>query len=416
MSIFFSWLRQNDKPRTLKLVLLVIAMNALTSLALMIFGVELGVISVIVFGAASGVTASMMLNDRATNIVHLTKTFEFMGNHIGSILCQIVLVCVSLWAFYNNAIQPEPEMVVVRDVKNFVDDIGLLVIMFVSVRYIISSSRPSFILWLERFILALSVYSLASYLIGKMGDYATNWIMANPESACAAVIVVLVLRLIWAAAIIPHTSQSMFRSGSIGTALLKARNKAAMTDRDRSYIAAHEAGHALVYAALDELPANLKMVINEHTDSFGTAGSITRAHSGHQIEESRFAEWEMLVLLAGRLGEITYHGQATLGCIHDHQRWLDLAHQFLSGHAMGIYYPEPKNKYEQEQNDIKKEALKIEQMALLNQFFDMNKALFKELSDTLLQRNSMDAHELKIFLEAVKLPDAFPKIYLANQG
>jgi hypothetical protein len=74
-----------------------------------------------------------------------------------------------------------------------------------------------------------------------------------------------------------------------------------VTVQDRLFIAAHEAGHAMVYAAFDEYPSNLLVVAK--------VKRIIRAHwlctgwlKAHNLDEKTMAEWFMLLLLAGNAG------------------------------------------------------------------------------------------------------------------
>lgn len=101
---------------------------------------------------------------------------------------------------------------------------------------------------------------------------------------------------------------------------------------------------------------------------------MTRVKGPHQLEESVFAEWDMLALLAGKVGESRLMGEttSTLGSSSDFTRWLDIAKTYLSNHYDGIYYPEPKNEFEQKHNVERLSVLHKAQTARLNELFDQN--------------------------------------------
>jgi len=198
-------------------------------------------------------------------------------------------------------------------------------------------------------------------------------------------------------------------TGVSGAAALSSGGASKPTARDNRYAAAHEAGHALLYAALgDRLPTDVKLVINNHSDGRCAVGFITDVPSQHQLAEKSFVEWYMLVFLAGKLGEEFIHGGSTLGSRSDYLRWLGLARSYLANHYRGIYYVEPQNMLEQKQNEDKLEALRTEQLAMLGSFFNSNADVFKELVGTLLEKREMGRDDLIPFLGRVKLPLNFP--------
>lgn len=164
----------------------------------------------------------------------------------------------------------------------------------------------------------------------------------------------------------------------------------------------------MVYAALGGLPADVKLAVNDHSDERGVLGFVTGISSKHHLDEKSFAEWYMLVFLAGKLGESVMHGESTLGSSNDHLRWLGVARSYLANHYRGMYYADPQNKFEQEQNEAKLEALQAEQLATLRTLFDVNADVFKQLANTLLEKRTMGRDDLIPFLSRVKLPDGFP--------
>lgn len=178
--------------------------------------------------------------------------------------------------------------------------------------------------------------------------------------------------------------------------------------RFAAFTAAHEAGHAMVYAALGELPDDLEIVLNDAPDSSG-AGFVGHTVDVRKLEEKTVAEWEMMVFLAGKLGESALNGESTLGGAIDHQRWIVGAKRYLANHYAGIFYADPQNKFEQAQNDAKLEALQDAQLALLREMFSKNEDVFKELVNSLLVKRKLNKEEISAFLCRVQLPDGFPK-------
>jgi hypothetical protein len=268
--------------------------------------------------------------------------------------------------------------------------------------------RPSVAVLASRLLKGLVFYSMALWLIGAGGDALYKLILANPGGAAiGAVAFVIVWMIVRFSAGLPVGSESVVRSlgAAAATASVVARKA---TARDNRYTAAHEAGHALVYAALGGLPVDVKLAVNDFSDGRGVLGFVTGITSQHHLDERSFAEWYMLVFLAGKLGETVMYGESTLSSSNDHLRWLGVARRYLANHYRGIYYDEPQNEFEQKQNEAKLEALQTEQLALLSRLFDLNTEAFNELAASLLEKRTLARHDLIPFLSRVQLPPEFP--------
>ena len=187
------------------------------------------------------------------------------------------------------------------------------------------------------------------------------------------------------------------------------------TKRDRGYTAAHEAGHALVYGVLEELPANMKVVIHSASNN-GVLGFVAGVEHEHVLFEKTYAEWLMLVLLAGQHGETVVHGESTLGCNGDYARWVSMAQNYLANQHGGLYYPSPQTNREQEHNRAKLEALRAKQTELVRALFDSNAEIFDTLNSTLLETSSLCRDELVTLLKDVQAPDGFPRPKIEEQA
>lgn len=320
-------------------------------------------------------------------------------------------MCV-LMCTYFLATRSEPSEPAVKQVLSLVQTFGLLTVF--AVPAIISTIRSA--IWgtlspivglAPRFLKGLAFYSLALWVVGHSGDDLYKWVLAHPNDTAIGAVA---LAIVWM--ILRFSGGSSLRSESIarssGKPTLAATASVKPTARDYRYTAAHEAGHALVYAALGGLPAGIKLAVNDHSDERGVLGFTTGISSKHHLDEKSFAEWYMLVLLAGKLGESIMQGESTLGSSNDYLRWLSVARSYLANHYRGMYYADPQNKFEQEQNEAKLEALQAEQLETLRALFDVNVDVFKQLANTLLMTRCMGRDDLIPFLSLVKLPDGFP--------
>ncbi|GJI56969.1 hypothetical protein HEMROJRC1_20810 [Rodentibacter sp. JRC1] len=182
------------------------------------------------------------------------------------------------------------------------------------------------------------------------------------------------------------------------------------TLKDLHRIAAHEAGHLLVYAALGQLPNGVKAEVKTQTDHTNSLGYVTGVISKGVTFSRLFSEWQMLMILGGRVGESTLLNDNTLGSIEDHQRWLNAAKSYLSNYFTEIFYPDAQSEFEAKHNNEQLLVLKNKQEDLLQQFFALNMEHLTVLKETLQQQKVMLAEDIIAFFQQanIRFPDNFP--------
>ncbi|WP_323004802.1 hypothetical protein [Denitromonas sp.] len=409
MKKYLERLRQIVRHPLTKRIGLAVPINACMGLARSWLGYEQSAFIGLLTGVASVALADLILSDSNTRKARWEQTLNLVRENWGSAARMGALLAVMGLTYSNRQSPAEP---LVQQVLAMVEILGLVAVMVVPpLRDVLMTASSGG--WntvssmVSRFVWGLTAYTVALWMIGAAGDDAYRWVAANPNEAT---VMAASLAICWAILRVgsgPAATPAIARSGmaaAAGVAVFPRRP----TPRDNRYTAAHEAGHALVYAALGSLPADVKLAVNEQPDENGTLGFVTGISSKHHLDEKSFAEWYMLVFLAGKLGEAVMHGESTLGSSNDHLRWLSVARSYLANHYRGMYYAEPQNKFEQEQNEAKLEALQAEQLAMLRTLFDANADVFKQLADTLLETRTMGRDDLIPFLSRVKLPDSFP--------
>lgn len=183
-----------------------------------------------------------------------------------------------------------------------------------------------------------------------------------------------------------------------------------MTPKDIQYVGAHEVGHLLVYAALGQLPPSMKVEVKEQTDGTTSLGYVS-AFVSKRVSQSRlFVEWQMLTTLAGREGESILLQDNSLGSVHDHYEWLNLASVYLKNHFEGIFYIEPISAFEFNANEEKLNALKAKQTQLLQTFFSLNLPIYKQLTSMLIEKKILYGDEIIQFFQQANItfPEDFP--------
>lgn len=316
-----------------------------------------------------------------------------------------VLMCA-----YFFASRSEPQLPGVRQLLSLVESLGLVVVLIVPVAQAVIAAM----VWedfsvsdlVSRWLSAMALYAMALWSIGHVGDDIYGWVLANPHDAAVGVAALAVVWMIFRLSDRPAPRRGIIATSTgVATAVFVPTP----TPRDNRYTAAHEAGHGLVYAALGDLPTEVQLAVNDRADEYGVLGFVTGIRSPHQLNEKTFAEWRMLVLLAGKVGESRLMGETTLGSSTDHARWLELAREYLSIQSRGVFYVEPRNEFEQKRNEEKLSALQADQLSLLDRLFDANADVFRELADSLLSKRTLARDELAAFLARVQLPEEFPR-------
>lgn len=176
--------------------------------------------------------------------------------------------------------------------------------------------------------------------------------------------------------------------------------------------AAHEAGHMLVCAALQQVPEDILL----HLGVQGNTAGHVKPGLGIDLNAPRFRNdracmvWLMLLLQAGAIAEQRLTGREGLGASNDSYRWLACAQIYLANLCDDtIYYAEPDNEQEQAHNVRELNALKQQQRALLATFFALNDAVLRDLSATAQEKRTLRRDDLLPFFARVQFPEGFPR-------
>ncbi|WP_288350530.1 hypothetical protein [uncultured Thalassospira sp.] len=185
----------------------------------------------------------------------------------------------------------------------------------------------------------------------------------------------------------------------------------AFSKRDSQTVAIHEAGHALMFAAVDEIPGYVEIITKPSELSLGaTIGSGLK----HQVAASNEYHWAMLCCLAGQAAEKFKLGVIHDGSHRDYEHWMDAAKRFLGQQPDQIFYPTPTNPLEIEHNNQALRGLREHHFSLLEQYFLLNSDVFDSLCETLHRQKHVKASQLRQLLSPVQLPDGFPTIVLSQ--
>lgn len=286
----------------------------------------------------------------------------------------------------------------------------LAVIMVPSFRALILGGMPP----LSDYVVGFAVLTGVCAVLAQLGDTVITWATADALSATAVAVSLILVRVTLGLARSPWRNSALERSfESIGLPAagyyVKAKPRTKLSSNDIRSTSAHEAGHTLPHAALAALPAHFVAVV-ELDHETGSLGYVTGVDDGDHLEVRRtFVEWQMLMLLGGRVAQRVLLGSETLGGTSDYSKWLTLANVYLSNGIKGLFYDEPKGADQVMLNKVALDNLQREQEALLAEFFENNLDVLSDLTDALVEHRRLDAEALEPFMARVRMPDGFPR-------
>ncbi|AYY47088.1 hypothetical protein EGX89_00200 (plasmid) [Citrobacter freundii] len=287
----------------------------------------------------------------------------------------------------------------IADVTQFIG--GIIVVIF-------CSRASGFTAFIRTFVYGGTLIALLPVIIWGLSDTLSQASWANP---LLPVVVIMVCCGVVYAVCNLFVSDDPAGDVDVREGTPASRTASTVLPQDRRIIAAHEAGHALMYAAWSPLPATLQVIIKTSTDNSGSLGYVRCGEPQPRLMDKNRETWEMLLALAGMAGEQHYTGAVSSGAVDDGRRWLSHAVPWLVCHLKtGIYYPEPVSHLELESNQHHLMALKAEHNALLTEFFTLNHDVHTRLTEALLTGAPFEADDLHPYLADVQLPDAFPRV------
>ncbi|KPC17380.1 hypothetical protein [Pseudomonas amygdali] len=179
-----------------------------------------------------------------------------------------------------------------------------------------------------------------------------------------------------------------------------AAERVSVTTQDKSIIAVHEAGHAVLLGLHKALPESSELVMRTTAEDNGSLGHCTGVSWNHQISNKTFVEWNMLFCLAGIEAERLMLSEVSLGGSSDYRNWQALADQYIGGHDSLVYFHEIKAPWHEEYNAKVMYDLKESQKAIVREMLLENEEVLIILRDALIERGGIKG---KDFLDILSL-------------
>jgi hypothetical protein len=314
--------------------------------------------------------------------------------------------------------QFELQPALIHTIANYVKNIGLSIVFIAALfelltKGILASDAEQLVIeLLEKLSFRGFLVAFAYATVLRQGDMVHQWIIQNEMEAtglAVAIGIILCLRPLYGIADTWSVTEQQGTAGVANGYVVKGSvcMPAPHTARDKTIISVHEAGHALVYAALGALPLDFKLVMHSEPQKNGNSGYVTRIVSRHALQTKSFSEWQMLCYLAGQEAERKILKEVSLGSAGDRRQWwLEAKHYLVNGLAEGL-------DYNPEMHPVAVtaclEELRRRQCELLQLFFSKNIGVLNELIQAIAKQECLNRDDLLPFMRRVVFPDGFPR-------
>ena len=203
------------------------------------------------------------------------------------------------------------------------------------------------------------------------------------------------------------------------------RKSMLLTDEEKRVTAYHEAGHALVAAMRDHADPLHKVTIIPRGMALGVTMQLPEDDK-HTVTKA-YLETQLAILMGGRIAEEIFLKQMTTGAGNDIERASDLARKMVCEYGMSGMGPLTFGKKEEQiflgreisqHRDFSEETARqidAEVRGLVDtayrsayEILDTHQDLMHAMSTALLERETLDANEIRMILEGKELPPLKP--------
>ncbi len=203
------------------------------------------------------------------------------------------------------------------------------------------------------------------------------------------------------------------------------RKSMLLTEEEKKVTAFHEAGHALVAALMPFADPLHKVTIIPRGMALGVTMQLPETDKHNYTRD--YLETQLAVMMGGRLAEEIFLNQMSTGAGNDIERATDMARKMVCEWGMSKLGPLTFGKKDEQiflgreiaqHRDFSEETAReidAEVRRFVNQGYDNAKRLIEDkretltrIAEALLEREVLDANELKLIIEGKPLPARIP--------
>ena len=299
--------------------------------------------------------------------------------------------------------------IIIRPLSEFTVFFIAIMIMYLLYKYLVNyfSGKNSFD------VLGHELIYTAILIISFNFSSELFFLLSNEEKIDLVAFLLFVVLSVNFLAPLSTKSDSYFNEKLIhaGSAELKLPDEPIeeLSQSDRQRIAAHEIGHLIACVGYGQLPLDFYVLIGHNKKSPNSLGHIKNLCSVNRITSKSYLEIQMLIYLSGGQGTEFYLGEKFNGNNDDMRKWNICATNYLeNGYGDSIYISEPKSVIEIEANNNLKQKLKLKQIALIEQLFELNKNTYHEMVTQLLEKELLLHSDIVPLMQKIKIPENYP--------
>jgi cell division protease FtsH len=203
------------------------------------------------------------------------------------------------------------------------------------------------------------------------------------------------------------------------------RKSMLLTDEEKRVTAYHEAGHAIVAAIRDHADPLHKVTIIPRGMALGVTMQLPEDDK-HTVTKD-YLETQLAILMGGRIAEEIFLKQMTTGAGNDIERATDLARKMVCEYGMSRLGPLTFGKKEEQiflgreiaqhrdfseetarQIDAEVRSLVDEAYRSAHDILNTNQDVMHRMSAALLERETLDANDIRLVIEGKELPPVKP--------
>ena len=280
---------------------------------------------------------------------------------------------------------------------------GVFLFFQLSWRFRLSSKDASYLWDIAHSVVKYVAFSVAAlWSVREMGKEIIGIVSENPAHS-----------IMFAAAIgitfniLKQCSSTRFQS-RFDPVLDAASSKFFLSGRERRLCAVHEAGHAALCAALQDLPSTFEVQISDHWNRNGPLGFVRFNAREMLLPRREVLYWQMLLLLAGGAAERQILGADSASKQSDAIEWEHLARTYLLSFETGSFFSEPKTMVEADWNSRKLKELQAELRGWLKAFMQVNDDKVRVIAAHLELKGRMTRSVAKKLLESIRFEERCP--------
>lgn len=263
---------------------------------------------------------------------------------------------------------------------------------------------------------ALQLVPLMIRFFGASIDAQLVWVKANPASSVEAGVAIAAVFFAFRATPSRLVAFSRGSSAPIVRGHSVSPMRKPRSEREVFLTSAHEAGHALMLAALQPRPTEMRaFVIGERGPLDSVLGSV-QSNLSPQPGNEPFLRWAMFMCLAGTEAECLVTGIRLEGSGEDVAKWGHFARQYLASGFGEVYFSDAESDADVRLNGYALNRLQEQHREALRAFLQANQQLLAEVTEAITTRKELGTRELTPFLDRVQWVGAVQPVPLELQN